>query len=322
MQSSNKFELSELVNKKLNSYPNAAEIRKNIKTTIFKLEQVEKIKLLKSLDGGTSAFLAKALTKDSKEIIIKIPLYQQDLGTEFKNEIKALEIVGGKGYVKLFKYDKDLKVAYLEQLGKPLGDCGFSINRQIEIICQTLMPSWIPLKERNQFPDTIEIADWFQGYISESWKKLNQPFSIQLLAKTTAFIANRKKEYSPKRACLVHGDAHNYNVLQATLGESTSFKLIDPDGIMGEPAYDLGVIMREWADELIINPREKLIDRLAFLHQLTGVAKTPIWQWGLIQCVATALVLLQADQKKEGQKLISIGECWKDFNPSDYKFSQ
>lgn len=313
MPSNNSFELSELANKKLNNYPNAAEIRRNLKATILQLEQVEKIKLLKSLDGGTSAFLAKALTKDKKEIIVKIPLYQQDLGTDFKNEIKVLEVVGGKGYVKLLKFDKDLKVAYLEQLGKPLGDFGFSVNRQIEIICRALEKSWIPLDENDQFPTIIGIADWFHNYVMETWNTLNQPFSNELLTITNNFIKQRKADFNPKKACLVHGDAHNYNILHDKSSTEESFKLIDPDGILAEPAYDLGVIMREWPDELHVAPTEKLVERLNYLHELTGVAKTPIWQWGLIQCVATGLVLLQSDQKEEGQKLIAIGEYWKDL---------
>ena len=317
----NKFILPDLVQKKLQTHPYAAQILKQLEEVISHLEHRQNIKLLTCLDGGTSAFLAKALTKDSKEIIVKIPLYQQDLGTEFKNEIKALEMIGGRGYVELLNYDKDLKVAYLEQLGKPLGDCGFSISRQIEIICKTLSPSWIPLKESDKFPTTIGVADWFHGYITDSWTKLNQPFSTQLLKTTHDFIKQRKIAFDPQNACLVHGDAHNYNILQEKKGKNDAFKLIDPDGLRSEPAYDLGVIMREWADELMSNPKEKLVERLTFLHQLTGIPTIPIWQWGLIQCVATGMVLLQSGQKEEGQKLISIAESWRDVK-QDYKFNQ
>ena len=63
------------------------------------------------------------------------------------------------------------------------------------------------------------------------------------------------------------------------------------------------------------------MERLTFLHQLTGIPTIPIWQWGLIQCIATGLVLLQSGQKEEGQKLISIAESWRDVK-QDYKFNQ
>jgi len=250
----NKFILPDLVSKKLNTFPNASEIIQNLEDTIGIIEKQKKIKFLKSLEGGTSAFLAEGLTAEGKEIIVKIPLYQLDLGINFINEIKALKKVDGQGYVKLLSYDNVLKVAFLEPLGKPLGDCEFSVNRQIEIICQALKQSWIPLKNSDQFPNTLEIIDWFISYINDSWKDLHQPFSTQLLVTTNNFISNRKKDYHPKNSCLVHGDAHNYNILQEKIGNIDSFKLIDPDGLRSEPAYDLGVIMREWADELITKP--------------------------------------------------------------------
>ena len=40
---------------------------------------------------------------------------------------------------------------------------------------------------------------------------------------------------------LVHGDVHQWNALEADGG----FKLVDPDGLLAEPEYDLGIIMRE-----------------------------------------------------------------------------
>ncbi len=313
----NNFQLSDLVLKKLKTHQNASQIIQNLRKTIHILETEKKIKLIKSLSGGTSAFLAEALTKENKQLIVKIPLHELELGVDFKNEIAALKMVAGNGYVQLLAYDSDLKVAFLEQLGIPLADCGFSINRQIAIICQTLQQSWIPIKEADQFPNTLGIADWFTTYIHDNWKALNQPFSTELFTKTNEFIAQRKANYSPMNACLVHGDAHNYNILQAKAGASETFKLIDPDGIRAEPAYDLGVLMREWADELILNPKEKLMERVAYLAALTGLEKKPIWQWGLIQCVATGLVLLQADQEEEGKKLVTIAESWKALKYSE-----
>jgi len=309
----NKFKLPNLVTKKLNILPNAAQLLQNLNQTIHILENRKKLKLLKCLEGGTSAFLATAITKEKVEIIVKIPLNEVEYGLEFEKELKALEKVNGNGYVKLLAYDKDLKVAFLEQLGKPLGDFGYPIYRQIEIICQALKKSWIPLKESDQFPSITGIADWFHNYIKETWQIENQPFSIELLELTNKFIQQRKADFNPKKACLVHGDAHNFNILQDQSLSEESFKLIDPDGIWAEPAYDLGVIMREWADDLAINPAERLVERLTFLHKITGLEKRPIWQWGLIQCVATGLVLLQSDQQEEGQKLIAIGECWKNI---------
>ena len=52
---------------------------------------------------------------------------------------------------------------------------------------------------------------------------------------------------NPAEFVLVHGDAHGNNTLQ-DLSEENAFKLVDPDGIFYEKAYDLGVLMREWTE--------------------------------------------------------------------------
>ena len=50
---------------------------------------------------------------------------------------------------------------------------------------------------------------------------------------------------------LVHGDVHQWNALEAAGG----FKLVDPDGLLAEAEYDLGIIMRE--DPLEGDPHER-----------------------------------------------------------------
>lgn len=59
--------------------------------------------------------------------------------------------------------------------------------------------------------------------------------------------ASRARAHRDERAVLVHGDVHRWNALQAPGG----FKLVDPDGLLAEPEYDLGVLMREDPVELL-----------------------------------------------------------------------
>lgn len=50
--------------------------------------------------------------------------------------------------------------------------------------------------------------------------------------------------HDDERAVPVHGDVHQWNALQARSG----FKLIDPDGLLAEAEYDMGVLMHEGPD--------------------------------------------------------------------------
>jgi aminoglycoside phosphotransferase (APT) family kinase protein len=54
--------------------------------------------------------------------------------------------------------------------------------------------------------------------------------------------------HDDERAVLVHGDVHEWNALQAPGG---GLRLVDPDGLVAEPEYDLGVMMREDPVELM-----------------------------------------------------------------------
>lgn len=112
----------------------------------------------------------------------------------------------------------------------------------------------------------------------------------------------------PDEFVLLHGDAHGGNTLKELSGNG--FKLIDPDGIFYEKAYDLGVLMREWIDEYGQEPMKSGQERCAYLHHLTGVSEQAIWEWGYLQTVSTAFVLLKIEQEKAGQQMLRVAECW------------
>ena len=52
------------------------------------------------------------------------------------------------------------------------------------------------------------------------------------------------------------------------------------------------------------------VKNVELLSNLTDVENQLIWEWGLIQCVATGLLLVKTGQKQEGIKLLKIAELW------------
>jgi streptomycin 6-kinase len=63
--------------------------------------------------------------------------------------------------------------------------------------------------------------------------------------KAVSYAAERAAAFDPERAVLIHGDAHASNLLLKPDpdGDGTSFRLIDPEGLLSEPAHDLGVAL-------------------------------------------------------------------------------
>ena len=97
-----------------------------------------------------------------------------------------------------------------------------------------------------------------------------------MLVDAIACAERRAAAHDDARAVLCHGDLHELNALQADDG---TFKLIDPEGVVAEPEYDLGVIMRNAPGE------DDLHERADWLAAATGCDRTAIWEWGTAERV-------------------------------------
>ncbi len=101
---------------------------------------------------------------------------------------------------------------------------------------------------------------------------------------------------------LVHGDVHEWNALQAGDG----FKLVDPDGLLAEPEYDLGVLMREDPVDLIAGDP---FERVRWLAAQTGLDATSVWEWGVIERVSTGLLCTKIDLQPVGRQMLAAADA-------------
>jgi streptomycin 6-kinase len=65
------------------------------------------------------------------------------------------------------------------------------------------------------------------------------------------------------------------------------FKLVDPDGLLAEPEYDLGIIMREDPFDV---PKNDPHERARWLAARTGLDATSIWGRGVVERLSTGLL--------------------------------
>ena len=218
-----------------------------------------------------------------------------------------VKMANGTGYAKLYAYDLKRKVCLLERLGKPINQLEYSIKEQLEIICNTLKKAWeIPVMGI-ELSNGKESVEWFRGYIGEMWEKLEHPCSEKIIDRAFSYLQSRENAINPSEFVLVHGDAHGGNTLKTLSGDN--YKLIDPDGIFYEKAYDLGVLMREWREEYHNNPVQKGKERCKYLSELTGVEEKAIFEWGFLQCVSTGMVFWNINRNVR-RELLNIAESW------------
>lgn len=77
-----------------------------------------------------------------------------------------------------------------------------------------------------------------------------------------------------------------------------------------EPAYDLGVALRGWTDQVLRADDVVVLTRewSARLAGATGADEQAIWEWGLIQRVTTGLYLMRHGHREEGRAFLASAE--------------
>jgi streptomycin 6-kinase len=263
------------------------------------LEQRWDITARRPLAGGTEAYVAEATTSDGLAVVLKLlfPRNRNPAG----HEITALRVAGGQGCVTLLRDDPLLGALLLEQLGPSLFEFGLPIGRRHEILCDTASRVWRPAQDSG-LPTGAERARSLADFITETWEKVGRPCSERVIAHAIDCARRREAAHDDERAVLVHGDVHQLNALQA----GAEFKLVDPDGLLAEAEYDLGVLMRGDPVELLDgDPRE----RARWLAARTGLDATAIWEWGVIERASTGLHCEEIEFQPLGRQTLSAAEA-------------
>jgi streptomycin 6-kinase len=254
------------------------------------------------MSGGSDSLVAEARMTDGTEAVVKVPLPSQDV----RHQAWCLAAAGGVGYVRLLRMDDGSGAMLLERLGRPLIATGLPLPAQIEVICETLQLAW-RTPRIHQLPTGATKAGWLGSFIERTWAQLDRPCSSRAIALASEFAELRAAAFRPERSVLVHGDAHNNNLLESPDG---GFRLIDPDGLIAEPACDLAVPMREWSRELLESGDtvSAARARAQLLADLTGVDQESIWQWGYIERVSTGLLCRKVGRIELAEEILDVAE--------------
>jgi streptomycin 6-kinase len=260
-----------------------------------------------TLAGGTEALVVEATLADGRAAVLKL---LPPAATAGAGELETLCAACGRGYAAVYAADAERRAVLLERLGPPLATLGLTVDAQIAHLCATLAEAWTAHPPDAPLMDGAEKARSLSDFIAHTWRELGQPCSAAVIDTALRYADARARSFDPRRAVLAHGDAHPWNALTVPGSNTQSFKLIDPDGLRIEPAYDLGILMREWTDELLAGDALQLgRQRCDQLAARTGVAAEPIWQWGFIERVSTGLLCLHVGLPG-GQSMLAVAECW------------
>jgi streptomycin 6-kinase len=260
---------------------------------ITELEELWSMTVVQPLSGGSEAYVARVRTSDSRDAVLKAAIP----GAQFAGETRTLEAARGRGYVAILAHDIERQAMLLEALGSSMTQLSLPPERAIRLLCRALRDAWqVPRPAVMTVAPEDEKAGQLGQEITELWGALGRPCSERVVRQALEFSARRSAAFDLERCVVVHGDPHPGNALQvrtARSGAECGFVLIDPDGFLAEHAYDLGVVLRDWCEQLLAGDSVALARRYCrLLADESGVDEAAIWEWGFIERVSSGLYML------------------------------
>jgi len=148
--------------------------------------------------------------------------------------------------------------------------------------------------------------------VDRLWSELGGPCSSEVVSKALRYAEQRAAATELDRAVVVHGDPHPGNALRPFAprsGAGSGFVFVDPDGFLADPAYDLGVVLRDWSPQLLAGDAPALARRYCrLLAERSGISATAIWEWGFLERVSTGLYLLECGAEDRARPFLESAE--------------
>ena len=235
-------------------------------------------------------YLAPALSPGGeRELVLKLGVPNHEL----HSEIHALAAFQGRGSVQLLAQDQQQGALLLERLrpGTPLA--ALTDDEQATSIAAGVMRGlWRPLWPDHPFPS---VARWAAGLgrLRQRFDGASGPLPEELVSRAEGLFDELLA--SMAEPVLLHGDLHHENILavdnQPWRNEGRrAWLAIDPKGITGEPAYEVGALLRNPWPQLLSMPRPDriLARRVDQLSAELGFDRQRIVGWALAQAVLSA----------------------------------
>ena len=237
--------------------------------------------ILPPFEPLTYNYVAPAIREDSAEVVLKVGVPNSELLTE----IEALRRFDGQGIVQLLDADPELGILLLERLkpGAPLSKLTDD-EQATSIAVQVMRQLWRPAPPEHPFPT---VAKWAAGL-----ERLRRRFGGGTGPLPGEWVETAENLFgeligSMAEPVLLHGDLHHENILSA---ERQPWLALDPKGVVGEPAYEVGALLRNPIPGLLAQPHPErtLARRVDQLAEELGLERARLVGWGLAQAVLSA----------------------------------
>ena len=233
------------------------------------------------LENLSYNYIAPAVRDDDQQVILKLGHPNEEL----TSEINALIRFDGKGSVRLLEFDHARGAMLLERLIP--GDSLLTIRDDSEatrIAARVMRDLWQPAPVGDDFPT---VDRWAMGMrrLRNHFDGGTGPLPEKLVEKAEQLFPDLLSTMG--EPVLLHGDLHHENILRAN---RQPWIAVDPKGVIGEPAYETGALLRNMKQELLAQPDPSHIvaRRVESLCDELGFEPQRVLEWGLAQAVLSA----------------------------------
>jgi streptomycin 6-kinase len=248
-------------------------------------------------------YVAHATRADGARLVLKVCFPDDETPTERE----ALRLFGGRGAAHLLDADEGRAALLLERLepGTKLSDLCETDDEGATSAAASVMRSL-----RRQAPaahDFPSVADWGEGFGRHRARFGGGagPLPARLFAEAESLF----KELNDTAAepVLLHGDLHHGNIIAA---RRAPWLAIDPKGIVGEAAYEVGALLRNPIGQILGWPNLPRVmgRRVRQLSDELGFERERVRGWGLAQAVLAAVWSCE-DDARDAREWVACAEA-------------
>jgi len=211
---------------------------------------------------------------------------------ETASEIEALRQAAGHGMVRLIDADATVSIMVLERIepGTMLDDLVANDAEATRIGAETMLRFWRePARPDNLHP----LEEWSRALLHyDPAARPNLPeVPTDLIERAVAI--GRELIASPRNVSLLHGDVHHQNILW---GGDRGWVTIDPKGLIGERAYEVGTwMMNRWGFPLTENFLELANRRLDIFAEVLAEDRERLALWSVFHATLSLCWTLEDD---------------------------
>jgi len=246
-------------------------------------------------------YVAPAYRREGSPVVLKAGVPNPEL----TSEVEALRHYDGNGAVLLIEAVPEEGILLLERLQPGIPVLELDDVKATSIAVKVMQQLWKPAPSGNHFPT---LADWAKGF-----QRLHQAFGGGTGPFPGQAVERAEKLYkellaSSQEDVLLHGDLHHWNILSA---QRLPWLAIDPKGVIGEPAYEVGAWMRNPFSLLCDFPEAKKITdrRLDQFSEQLSLDRTRLKDWTFAQAVLSAWWSYE-DGDEDWQVMLELAELF------------